>query len=543
MLFLSTLLVALFITLSLIPVLKTVAAKIDAVDLPDSRKVHEHPVPRIGGIAMAVAVILPVLLWAPMNTFGKGLVGGVALIVLFGFLDDLFNLPWGVKFLGQFAAALIVIVFGGLRIHYFGPFGPPTLPVFEGLSFGLSLIIIVGATNAINLSDGLDGLAGGITMFSFLCIGFVAFQGGRHLTLMVVMATIGAVLGFLRFNTYPAVIFMGDTGSQLLGFLSIALGMRLVQADPAVSPAFPLLLLGFPVLDTLTVMTRRILNGKSPFKADRNHFHHKLMGIGLLHKEAVIAIYMLQALMVSTAFVLRYRPTWLLALIWLLFWVGIVSVFRMAGAHGWKMRRFPWLEGANAGLRRLKQEQFGLKAALPVVKWLTPMLLIASCLLNAGAPRYFGILSLILATALLISLALARGWSQNLLRLSLYLLIPFIMFIGAGYIDTELSRFARRLYNLSFGVLTLFTVLTLKFTRHSAMHLTPMDFLFVLIALLAPNLPDPGLRNLQIGFIATRALVLLFSYDVLIGELQGRLRHQCLLAVAALIIVVIKALV
>jgi UDP-GlcNAc:undecaprenyl-phosphate GlcNAc-1-phosphate transferase len=541
MLFLSTLLVALFITLSLIPILRTVAARIDAVDLPDSRKVHDHPVPRVGGIAMAVGVILPVLLWAPMNIFGKALIGGVATIVLFGILDDLFNLPWSLKFLGQFAAALIVIVFGGLRIHYFGAFEPQAFQILEWLSFLLTLFIIVGATNAINLSDGLDGLAGGVTLFSFLCIGFIAFQNGRPLTLMVAVATIGAVFGFLRFNTHPAVIFMGDTGSQLLGFLAISLSMRVVQADPAVSPAFPLLLLGFPVLDTLTVMAKRIINGKSPFKADRNHFHHKLMVIGLLHKEAVFVIYMLHALLVSTAFVLRFSSTWLLVVIWLLFWTGIMAGFRMAGASGWKMRRFQWLETADARLRRLKQEQFGLKVAFPVVKWLTPVLLMVSSLLNAAVPRYFGILSLIMAVALLVSLTGSRQWSQNILRLSLYLLIPFMMFIGAGYIDTELTQFARRCYNLSFGLLTLFTVLTLKFAKRSAVHLTPLDFLFVFIALVAPNLPDPGLRNLQIGFIATRALVLLFSYDVLIGELHGKLVHQGLLAAAALVIVSIKA--
>ncbi|KJS28782.1 MAG: hypothetical protein VR64_22845 [Desulfatitalea sp. BRH_c12] len=541
MLYLSTLLVALFITLSLIPILRTAAIRANVVDVPDSRKVHDHPIPRIGGMAIAVGVMVPVLLWAPLDAFGKSLIGGAAVIVVFGALDDLFDLHFSLKFLGQISAALIVLVFGGLQFHHLGMIRPQEILLHNWFAFPLALFMIVGVTNAINMSDGLDGLAGGVVLFSFLCIGLIAFENSRYFTLMVVVAAAGAVLGFLRFNTYPAVIFMGDTGSQLLGFLAVCLSIRVAQNSPAINPALPLLVLGVPVLDTLTVMTKRILNGTSPFKADRNHLHHKLMRIGLFHSEAVLAIYLLQGLLVATVFVLRFNNAWVLLSTWLLYWIVIVGGLRVVERSGWTMPRFGWLVGVKAWLRRLREEQFGLRVAFPVVQWLTPALLILSSLLSGTVPRYFGIFSLFMAAVLMASLLGGRKWAPTVLRLSMYLLIPFMMFQCAPCIESELPPHARRIYNLAFGVLTLFTVLTLRFTRRSAVRLTPTDFLLVFVALIAPSLMGTGIRDMHIGFIATRVIVLLFSYDVVIGELRGKLTRQAVLAAVALGVIFVRA--
>jgi UDP-GlcNAc:undecaprenyl-phosphate GlcNAc-1-phosphate transferase len=156
-------------------------------------------------------------------------------------------------------------------------------------------------------------------LLSFVCMAFVAFLTGQGFVLMAAAAVIGAIFGFLRFNTHPAVVFMGDTGSQLIGFLAICLSLQLTQGESPVSRLFPLLLLGFPVLDTLTVMTERIAEGRSPFKPDKKHFHHKLMNLGLYHTEAVFAIYLIQAVLVTSAFFLRFYSEWVILSVYAVF--------------------------------------------------------------------------------------------------------------------------------------------------------------------------------------------------------------------------------
>jgi len=168
----------------------------------------------------------------------------------------------------------------------------------------------VGITNAVNLADGLDGLAGGITMITFLCICALAFRSGDASIAIMSLAMLGALFGFLSFNTYPASIFMGDAGSQFLGFVSIVLPLKMCQDYSPLSPVLPLLIVGLPVIDTLIVMSERIRSGRSPFVADNNHFHHKLLGIGLFHTEAVFIIYLLQSVFVLSAYVFRFYSDW-----------------------------------------------------------------------------------------------------------------------------------------------------------------------------------------------------------------------------------------
>ena len=163
-----------------------------------------------------------------------------------------------------------MIFFGGLQIKFLGVCLPDGFQLPEILSVLLTLLAIVGVTNAINLSDGLDGLAGGSSLLIFLCIGYLAYTGSyianNYFIVLISASVIGSIFGFLRFNTYPATVFMGDAGSQLLGFLAITLSLGLTQCNTPLSAFLPLLLLGFPVLDTLAVMVERISNGRSPFK-------------------------------------------------------------------------------------------------------------------------------------------------------------------------------------------------------------------------------------------------------------------------------------
>lgn len=230
------------------------------------------------------------------------------------------------------------------------------LPDWFAIPF--TLIAIVGVTNAINLSDGLDGLAGGISLLSFICIGCLAYCSANIVIALLSIAVVGAILGFLRFNTYPAVMFMGDAGSQLLGFLAVTLSLALTQGNTSFTPLLPLILLGFPVLDTLTVMFERVAGGKSPFVADKNHFHHKLIRLGLYHTEAVLVIYIFQAFLVTSAFVFRFYPEWFLLIFYIIFSTGILSGFFVAKKRGWKFKRYDLADVKTVGIEILDFPQF-----------------------------------------------------------------------------------------------------------------------------------------------------------------------------------------
>ena len=319
MIFLSTLLLSVFITIALIPALMRLAFRLQFVDIPDARKQHGRPIPVVGGIAMAVGAVVPIFYWQQGSPFVNAWLIGSAILVVFGMVDDFRGLGPGVKFAGQIAAALVMIFYGGVEITHLGMLLPDEMLLPAWVAVPLTLVAIVGVTNAINLADGLDGLAGGLSMLIVACIGYLAYRQGNAQIGFVALALGGAIFGFLKFNTYPAQVFMGDTGSQFLGFSAIALSLKLTQGHTALSPVLPLLLLGLPVMDTLYVFAVRLANGRSPFSADRNHFHHRLMGLGLHHSESVLVIYVLQTVLIVSAYFFRFHSDFLLLGGYLLF--------------------------------------------------------------------------------------------------------------------------------------------------------------------------------------------------------------------------------
>jgi UDP-GlcNAc:undecaprenyl-phosphate GlcNAc-1-phosphate transferase len=193
--------------------------------------------PKTGGIAMALGALIPILFWAPSGRFITAALISAGIVVLIGIIDDIWILGYKAKFAGQLTAALIFILYGGIKIKSLGMLLPATVVLPDWLSIPITLVFLVAVTNSINLSDGLDGLAGGISLLIFACIGYLAFQGGNILIAMFSAAMAGAIIGFLRFNTYPAVLFMGDTGSQLLGFMAGTLSISLTQGNTLLNPS------------------------------------------------------------------------------------------------------------------------------------------------------------------------------------------------------------------------------------------------------------------------------------------------------------------
>ena len=273
MAFYASLLVAMLFTLVSIPPLIRWAGVIGAVDIPNERKVHQKVVPRIGGVAIVLGAMISLLIWLPFENRYLAITASILVLAAFGLWDDRCDISYKYKFLGQALAGILVVGWGDIRVLDVPLLGE--LPLL--VSWLFTLLCLLAVTNALNLADGLDGLAGGTTLLSFGLIGILAYNAGADYILYVAMAVVGGVLGFLRFNSHPASIFMGDTGSQFLGFI---LGVELILltqiADPALSWSVPLLLLGLPLLDTITVMLKRVLTGKSPFSPDRNHMHHRL---------------------------------------------------------------------------------------------------------------------------------------------------------------------------------------------------------------------------------------------------------------------------
>lgn len=303
---------AFIITLLSIPPLIALINHYKLYDIPNARKLHKSPVPTMGGIAIVAGLGISILLWLPLQAEPAQVAFFFAVLALLivGVMDDLKDLSAKYKFAVQLSIAALVAL-SGVRITSFnGLFGIETLPLYSQYFF--TVLAIAGITNAFNLVDGIDGLAGGLAFMSLITLGlFLSFSGDVN-TALIAFALAGGVLAFLYFNFNPARIFMGDTGSLVIGFIIAVLCIRLLQvntfANHPVLPNAPVFVLGIvlvPVFDTLRVFALRTWRGGSPFQADRTHIHHLLTNNGFNHVFSVRVICFIHALVLIEVFVLR----------------------------------------------------------------------------------------------------------------------------------------------------------------------------------------------------------------------------------------------
>ncbi|HBA86942.1 MAG TPA: undecaprenyl/decaprenyl-phosphate alpha-N-acetylglucosaminyl 1-phosphate transferase [Geobacter sp.] len=537
MIFLSTLIISLLITIALTPLFSSMALRFQLVDLPNERKVHQVPVPRVGGVAMALGAFIPLACWNFQDHFVRAYLLGAGVLVLFGAVDDLRELSPRFKFLGQTAAALCAVFVGGIRISSLGMLAPENYLLPEPASVLLTVLAIVGVTNAINLSDGLDGLAGGICLLIFAGIGYLSYLVADYTAGLICLALGGALFGFLRFNTHPASVFMGDSGSQFLGFSAIVLSLGLTQGSAtALSPLLPLILLGFPILDTLTVMATRISHGRSPFSADKNHFHHNLMALGFLHPESVLIIYVFQTMLLLAAVALRFYSDWTLLLGYLVFSLLVLTGFARAARTRSTVRRFEFFDAKIAGrLRLLKSEGVVIRYSFRLFETAVPLLLLITCLVAQRPAVYLSVICLVSCAAVLAACRLKSAWLPGLLRFLLYLLIPFSVYLTREPV-AHLEDGIAALYNGSFGAVAVLIILVSKFSRRkSGFRSSPMDFLICILALVVPNLPSQGAGDVGVGVVAAKILLLYFSFEVLQAEMRGELKRFALWTAASLV--------
>lgn len=310
----TAIVLALGLALLVTPLVKRYAFKIGALDRPDQRKVHKRVMPRLGGPAIYISFIAAVLLTMDITLQVCGLLAGGTLIIILGVIDDTRGLSPRLKLAGQVIAAASVIPFGLEVSSLTNPFSNEIPLALGYLSIPVTVLWIVSVTNAVNLIDGLDGLAGGTSFISALTLAGVVWietttsgvlvpGQGEAVALALILAA--SVAGFLRYNFYPAKIFLGDSGSMYLGFSLAALSiMGVAKSATFISVIIPVVILGIPLLDTVFAIIRRYCGRRPIFQPDKEHLHHRLIQMGLSHRQAVLSIYGVNVVLGLSAVVL-----------------------------------------------------------------------------------------------------------------------------------------------------------------------------------------------------------------------------------------------
>lgn len=303
------LLIAAVITFALTPVAMRAAWRLGVVDRPGGRRIHDRPIPLLGGIAILLGIVVAVLPNLDVDRRYASILIGAGLICLLGVIDDRFGIPPLPKLLGQIACAAIPVATGMTIDSITIPFIEPSTVSFGVLAYPLTMIFIVAVANVVNLADGMDGLAAGVCGISALTFAILALSLGRISAGVMAAAVAGACLGFLPWNFNPARVFMGDSGALVLGFLLACVSIQgVMKTAAALSLVFPLVVLLVPILDTSFVILKRLKSGQSIASADRNHFHHRLLRVGFSQRQAVGLLYAWSAVLAAFALAIRLFP-------------------------------------------------------------------------------------------------------------------------------------------------------------------------------------------------------------------------------------------
>ena len=305
----------------LVPPVEALATRVGAIDQPGPRSIHVVARPKLGGLAILVGALVAGAIWLPWDTETKTILGGAIAIALVGVADDVFDLPAGPKLLGQITAAAIPVAAGvtvnDFTLPFVGRVEPGTVEIFSSLpllgSVDLgevaTVVGIVAIMNAVNFADGVDGLAAGVCVIAAATLAVVALSLDRNAAGILAALTAGAALGFLRHGFPPASSFMGDTGSNLLGYLLAVTAIQgALKTNAVVALFFPLIVLMVPILDSTFVVAKRLKYRRPIYKADRSHFHHRMANIGFSQRRTLAYLYGWTVAMAGLALALRFVP-------------------------------------------------------------------------------------------------------------------------------------------------------------------------------------------------------------------------------------------
>jgi UDP-GlcNAc:undecaprenyl-phosphate GlcNAc-1-phosphate transferase len=301
--YITAFIVALGVAYMITPSVQRLAVRWGAVDKPEARKVHTGIIPRLGGLAIYAGFLASVFACVHVTWELLGILVGGTAILLLGVIDDVYQIPAKAKLAGQIAAASVLLLFD-IRIDWItNPFG--SMIYLDMWAIPITLIWVVSLTNTLNLIDGLDGLAAGVSIIAAVTIFLMAVSQNLALVAVLTAALAGSALGFLYFNFSPAKIFMGDTGSMFLGYMLAAVSVvGTVKSAATIALMVPMVALGLPILDTACAIIRRFTHGQPIFKPDRGHLHHRLLDMGLSQKQVVLLLYLVSIVLGISAIVM-----------------------------------------------------------------------------------------------------------------------------------------------------------------------------------------------------------------------------------------------
>lgn len=520
-------LTALFAALIMVPPLRRWALESGNVDHPDSRKVHSSAIPRIGGIAIFMSFLFSCLVFVDLVPPVRGILAGGLVIFCTGLIDDIAGLTPKRKFLGEIVACLVTISVGDLHIltlgNLFGT-GPIFLPTWFAIPF--TVFAVVGVINAINLLDGLDGLAGGVSVIALICFAILAFRNGNSQAMMLCISLLGALLGFLKYNFYPARIFMGDTGSLGLGFVLGFMAVYLTQMPfSKVSPMVPVLILGLPILDTVWVMSRRLLHKNSPFAPDQSHLHHKFLNLGFQHRYTVIFIYGISLAWGAVAILFRKADEHVLLLTYLGVTLSCYVLLRYLLRH---KERFAFLRfDSSLGFR----QSVRYRQLAEIIDTLA-IVLFALLIVYLGMILYVTFtggqgswqVARILYVAAVLLLILTRDWKNSYLLAMLFACALELTYGVETYylLDPVVGGFFREVSNLVFIVMAIIGGLKLFFRKDGDFFISTVDILIMGLLTFLSIIFHQLSVSFDLSLTLLKGVALYFSLKMVAGRYRFR---------------------
>ena len=534
------LIAALVLSMVVIPIMVRLAPRLGMLDQPDPRKVHTTPIPRVGGVGIFIGTMIPIVLLLPIDQTLTAFIFGALVLFGFGVLDDCKELGHYVKFIGQFIAAITVVYYGDVFITWLPFMGGE--PVSEAIGRPFTVVAIVGMINAINHSDGLDGLAGGVSLLSLAGIVYLAYLVGGTTVSTIALATVGGLLGFMRFNTYPARIFMGDGGSQFLGYTLGVLTVLLTQeVNPVLSPALPLLLLGLPIADILGVFAQRIYHKMNWFKASRNHIHHRLLDLRFQHHESVMGIYSVQALLVLCAVTLSYESDVMILLLYLTVVSSVFVFLYVAERSGWHVREAHEQALLGEVIASATHSRKFMAIPFGVVLYGISAFLVAGALFSTTIPLDFTFSAIALLALLVLRLMIGSGIWYLPLRLLSYVTVVFVVYLLNTYQPAQLSGFDPLTY-IFFGVMVLAIGLSIRFEEMGEFRVTPMDYLIALVVLGIALLARGNIVDSVMMAVALKTIILFYGCEVVLTRIESRWNLFTVSVLASLLIISVRGM-
>jgi UDP-GlcNAc:undecaprenyl-phosphate/decaprenyl-phosphate GlcNAc-1-phosphate transferase len=537
---LLVLLLAMGISLFLTPIMTRFAARLGMMDRPGPRKVHSRPVPRVGGLGIVAGALAPLLIWAPLDPLMQSYIFGAVVLLVFGVRDDIRELGHYAKFAGQFLAVLPVVYYGGLYISSFPLVGEGVVPPAAAMAF--TTVAMVGMINALNHSDGLDGLAGGESLVSLLAVAYLAWLAGGALALLIAAAAIGGLLGFLRYNAHPAYVFMGDGGSQFLGYTLGFLAVLLTQrVDPALSPAVVLLLLGLPIVDILAVLVQRAYQGMNWFRASKNHIHHRLLQLGYVPQQSVVMIYTVQALLVLSGLLLRHAHDGVIILLYCVISAVVFGLLALAERHA--ATRPPVAVGPSVSPPSAGAASPGGTIGEGAVRYVgvaIPVYLVAGSLVAPAVPVDLGIAAIVLVGLMVIAQA-SRIYRAAMLRGVIYGTVACVAFLVWNQPPSAIVWWSKieLVYLLLLGPAIAVAV---RHAPYNEFRTTATDYLVLMLVIGLWILMHYQMNLFDTALLVVKAVLLLYGCELLITRMRHRWNALSMSATGALVVLGLRSL-